>query len=55
MPDFPVIGDVSETLRSVIADGVASLVVCIEVLAVVHSAWFPREARRVLAPRGHYQ
>jgi SAM-dependent methyltransferase len=38
--------------RLPVADGAASLVVCIEVLAVAHSAWFPGEARRVLAPGG---
>jgi SAM-dependent methyltransferase len=34
------------------ADGSVSLVICIEVLAVAHSDWFLREARRVLAPGG---
>jgi SAM-dependent methyltransferase len=35
-----------------VADGSASLVICIEVLPVVHASWFPREARRVLIPGG---
>ena len=38
--------------RLPVADSSASLVVCIEVLAVVRSAWFLREARRVLVPGG---